>query len=70
MPKNKGKLYTGIALDRDVAEYLDLLRTQTHLSRSRLLNALVREHLRLVQQKRGGEDALRPLLNPVESVIR
>lgn len=47
------KFYTGVSLDRDVAEYLDLLAEQTRWNRSLVLNAVVREHARLISERQG-----------------
>ena len=49
--KKQSKFYTGVSLDRDVAEYLDVLVEQTRWNRSLVLNAVVREHARLLQER-------------------
>lgn len=52
----RSKFYTGVSLDRDVARYLDLLAERTRWNRSLVLNAVVREHARLVGERGGGKD--------------
>lgn len=41
------KFTTGVSIEPDVLQYLDQLTTQTNLNRSWVLNAIVREYIRL-----------------------
>ena len=44
---SRKKFTTGVSLEPDVLQYLDQLTTQTSLNRSWVLNAIVREYIRL-----------------------
>ena len=45
MEEKKKKIYTGIALDRDVAEYLAAQAVDSRCSRSHLINFIVRTYV-------------------------
>lgn len=45
------KFTTGVSLEPDVVQYLDDLTRQTSLNRSWLLNAIVREYVRLAPSR-------------------
>ncbi len=49
--KKRTKFYTGVSLDRDVAEYLEALVEHTRWNRSLVLNAVVREHARMMKER-------------------
>ena len=66
MNKNtKPKRNTGVSLDHDVTEYLDVLSRETDRSRSWLINAIVRQHVQLVKEKRAAA-----VVEPELAVIR
>ena len=53
--KKRPKVYTGVSLDSDVADYLEVLVEHTRLNRSLVLNAVVREHAKFLRDKTGHE---------------
>lgn len=61
----RAKVPVGITLDQENYEYLERLKKESGLDRTWVINAIIREHRRLVESK-----ILSPLVNPAEQIIR
>ena len=60
------KIYTGIGLDLDVVEFLADLGRETQRTRSWLINALIRDQFRRMEEEREAKvGALNRLAQPV-----
>lgn len=57
-PKRKSRYYSGVSFEPEVSEYLDDLATRMRMSRSWVLNTIVHEYAKFIEQKN---------LSPLES---
>ena len=51
MPKSQTRFYTGVSLEPEIIEYLDDLTQRMGMSRSWVLNTIVYEYAKLIENK-------------------
>ena len=49
--KGRSRYYTGVSLEPEVSAYLDDLAHRMHMSRSWVLNTIVHEYAKFIEQK-------------------
>lgn len=50
-PKKSSRYYTGVSLEPEVSAYLDDLATRMRMNRSWVLNTIVNEYAKYIEQK-------------------